>query len=379
MGALLLPGDAGLGAEAVEGLTAELLAVLRRIAVRAPVWTRRAAIGREGPLLVPQAGLPPGPAAEADHPWQVARGSSFTIGLPPGFRARRTDGGVAPPLEVPGSLLWLRGRYVDAEGNVVAVGDGVRAGYVAEFRPPQADWVSGERPPAGAPTARRQAAQAFELAREHTGARGARAERWTEDGFAGQWLVFRLPFRERGVEIGLPVLGGRQSPSLYWIPLTWRSAEQAPAPPPVDPAERFGIRFEQLSRAARRKQPWTAGYLTVPGLQCELPEHWWPSAALRSTDGYPIRLERASGDALGHLERLDARAWPERIADGSGWIELARPGARGAARMFGRDDGARLYVAREGHAFLFEPLAEPYDPPAWKRMLESVRLVRSAD
>ena len=33
------------------------------------------------------------------------------------------DGSVPPPLEIPGGLLWIRGRLIDGEGESVAVGD----------------------------------------------------------------------------------------------------------------------------------------------------------------------------------------------------------------------------------------------------------------
>ena len=205
--------------------------------------------------------------------------------MPPGFRVRRVDGGVAPPRPLPGGLLWLRGRYVDGTDTEVAVGDGDRAGYVARVEAASEAWRAGEVPPVGLPDGSRLASEPFDLAAERTGARNARAERWHEEGFEGEWLVFRLGFDEDGIEIALPMISGRRSPSLFWIPATWRSDDRPPAPPPVDPAGRFGIRFERLTRGAQSRQPWTEGYLTVPGLRVELPKGWWPAAGLRSRDG----------------------------------------------------------------------------------------------
>ena len=377
MGALLIPGDAGLGPGSGVGLMAELRAVLQRVQVRYTNWKLEPAIPRGGPLVLPEGAGSTGADDENAAPWQVARGSGFTIGMPPGFRARRMDGSVPPPTEIPGGLLWLRGRFIDTEGNTVQVGDGRRAGYVAHLKTVMPEWVAGKQPPLGAPAASSESGQSFKLLAERTGAGTARAERWKEPGFAGDWLLFRMRFDQEGFEVGLPVVEGRRSPSLFWIPTTWRPSNRSPAPPPVDPAERFGIKFEQLTLAGRSSLPWAEGYLTVPGLRAELPKGWWPSASLRSSAGYPVRLVDQGGRSLGILTRLEADETLEVSEEGSEWVAQRRPGKHRSAALYRREDGSYLYVAKEGHAFLFRPLEDQAEAETWKRMMQSIQLLRS--
>jgi hypothetical protein len=342
-------------------------------------WKQLGLVPSSGQSLSPPAlGTVPGDKKEDEEPWQVARGSTFTMGLPPGFQARRTDAGVSPPVEIPGTALWFRGRFTDVEGNRVVVGDGERAGYVAFVEPRPEGWAAGKQAPVGAPGAERAAAEPFPLIADRADATAATAERWTESGFAGDWLVFRLSFDDRGVEIGLPVLAGRRSPSLYWIAATWRGADKPPAPPPVDPAERFGIRFERLRPSERIDQPWTQGYLSVPGMRFELPLGWFPAASLRSRDGYPVRFLDESGQTLGLLDRVDSDELQEIVPGSGGWVESERPRRHRAGRVLSRESGLTLFVASEGHAFLFEP-ADELDTEArglWERLLESVQLSR---
>ena len=192
----------------------------------------------------------------------------------------------------------------------------------------------------------------------------------------GEWLVFRLSFAERGLELGLPVVEGRRSPSLFWMPLTLRGPGEAPAAPPVDPAERFGIRFERLSRGEKNRRPWMEGFLFVPGLQVELPIGWWPSASLRSDDGYPIRLMTLEGDVRGRLDWLAASEIPDTTS--AEWEVLPRPKVHRAAKAFRRADGALMYLSAEGSAFLFVPEDRSEETrEAWKRMSDSVQLMRS--
>ena len=261
----------------------------------------------------------------------------------------------------------------------VVVGDGLRAGYVALVEPLPEGWSSGQRPPLGAPQAKAAATESFPLIADRAGAAGATAERWTEEGFAGDWLVFRLVFEQSGVEIGLPVLAGRRSPSLYWIAATWRAGNKPPAPPPVDPAERFGIRFERLRPTERIDQPWTQGYLSVPGMRVEIPLGWFPAASLRSRNGYPVRFVDASGATRGLLNRLDADRLPQIAPGSDGWLESDHPGRHRARRELYKESGERLFVAREGHGFLFEPGDTETDDARelWRRLVESAQLMRS--
>ncbi|MCP3979870.1 MAG: hypothetical protein GY716_11225 [bacterium] len=379
VGVLLMPGDAGLGGAGAEDLTLELEAVLDRMQIRPRVWSAQVPIPVGSRIDIPEAGEPPRDKTEEDAPWAVAYAPGFTVGLPPGFRARRIEESVPAPVArvIPGGLLWLRGRFRDTEGNRVVVGDGERVGYLARVEAPGAEWVKGKAAPLGAPTATLEAGQAFDLLRERAKAKAGRAERWAEEGFAGEWLVFRLAFADHGFEIGLPVLDGARSASLYWIAATWRPEHLPPAEPPVDPAARFGISFDRLTSAGKVNSPWTEGFLEVPGLRLEVPRDWVPAASLRTDDGFPVRLvEQQTGKTLGVLVRLAADELPDTDGEQSGWTTLGKNrGSRAKAAY--RRDADSIVLAQEGHGFLLRLLAETEaNSVPWERMVRSVQLLR---
>lgn len=369
LGALLVTGDGGFGPQGFDTLDEELLHVLRRVEVRADRWEVAPPVPRGATLAAPEAGFAEWAADEREDPWQVVDAASFTLGVPPGIRARRLDGAIPAPDPLEGAAVWLRGRFVDRDGTSVAVGDGIRFGYVAEREGPPQGWARGLLPPLAAPRAEPVGGDRFPSAAEETGSRTARAERWREPGFGGTWLVFRLVRDDGGIEIGLPVVEGWRSPALFWIPVSWRVAGETPAPPPFDPAERFGIRFRRLTRLERSDRPWLEGTLDVPGLRLELPRDWWPLVALRSRDGYPLRLVHARGDELGRLVRLE-----DATAPAGEWNDGDPDRPRGAARR--RADGAACWVAADGSGFLLEPAAALGDGErreAWERLVESGR------
>ena len=383
LGALLLPGDAGLGADGTSGLTEEMMGVLRHIEIRPAAWKAQVAVPETTDLIVPVTVETPGEGNEELTPWQVARGPGFTIGLPPGFRARRMDGGVPAPRELPGGLLWFRGRCLDTDGIRLVVGDGNRFGYVARIDEPDKEWTSGTRAPLGAMSAKRADIESFPLLAERSRAEKATAERWTEPGFAGQWMVFRMRFADHGYEVGIPVLEGRLSVSLVWIAVTWRDDGRQPAPPPVDPAERFGIKFERLTRVDRDKQPWMEGFLTVPGLRAEVSRGWFPAASLRSEDGYPIRFVDDDGVTVGVMNRIDPEDLKARESMLARLTPLEKPGRFRAASVYRDTDRTHLFVAESGEGFLFE-MGRPGTSDSksslertrelWDLMMRSVRL-----
>jgi hypothetical protein len=379
VGALLLPGDAGLGAPAIEDLTLELLAVVNRLELRPHAWRLREGIPRGELVELPVMPDLPGDLTEKDQPWQVVRAQGFTMGLPPGFRARRMDGTVPPPVEIPGGLLWIRGRLIDEHGETVAVGDDRRIGYVAEVRPPTKSWVAGESPPFGAGKAEKRATEPFSLLAERSGAKTARVENWHEAGWSGEWLVCRIAFRQVGFEIALPVVAGERSAALYWIAATWRPDTKAPAPPPVDPALRFGIRFERLRPSEQSRQPWTAGFLWVPGLRTEVPKGWTPLATLRSSDGYPIRLAGPTGATVARLEHLEAAELPSKEELEHDWVAVTEFRVRRALSVHRQGD-RYLVIGAKGDGFLYEPLALGEDDDEsrvfWVRMVKSSQLMR---
>jgi hypothetical protein len=377
LGTLLLPGDAGLGIAAKEDLTIELLAVLDRIELHAEAWTDSVLAPAGTELRPPRLESPPVDADEREDPWQIARGRDFTLGMPPGLRSKQVDYGVGPPRPVEGGLLWIRGRFVDRDETTVIVGDARRAGYVAELPTVAEGWLSGKTPPLGAPEARPVSGQPFPTVLDWTRAEAARAEKWRDPSFAGEWLVFRLAFAGRAIEIGLPILGGGNSLALFWIPCTWREADQAPAAPPVDPARRFGIRFETLAGADRRTHPLAQGFLVAPGLRMEIPKGWAPVVNLRSRDGFPIKLWDDQGRGAGTLDYLpDGTRSIE--PGGLPWTPEKRPKAYGAVEVRHREDGTWVYVSPSGSAFLLEPDTKNGPlPAAWDRMARTVQLTRT--
>lgn len=380
LAALILPGDAGLGTRGIAGLEAEARFLVSRIEVRPVAWRHETPLAAGASVGVPSAGLPPGDRSEATDAWQVSVGGGFTLGLPPGFRTYRLDAGVPAAEHVPGALLWLRGRFRDLSGQLVAVGDDRRYGYVASVQPLTAEWIAGAVPPRGAPGASLAVPRPLAAAQmaEAAGAQSASAERWSEPRFAGDWIVFRLRYAQHGVEVALPVLGGRRSPSLFWIGQAFRPAGWPPAPPPVDPSERFGIEFERLTPAGRKASPWLEGYLHVPGLRAEVSRGFLPAASLRSTDGFPVRFQDEDGRVIATLRPLapaDVAAW---IAARPALAELPKPGRHRAARVLAESGGAHLFVDAAGYAFVFEIVPEVGTEiqERFRIMMESVRLDR---
>ena len=376
---LIVPGDAGLGQEALTGMLQEIQAVFARLGVDPTVWPVMPALPRAGAVVPPLVGAVPGEGDEQADPWQVAEARDFTIGLPPGVRMRRTDGAVAPPEEIPEQRLWLRGRYRDLDGRLVAIGDATRAGYVSRLEPDEA-WLAGESPPLGVPGARRESTGDFDAAVIESKGRSALAQSWKEPGFDGQWLIFRLTMKDHGVEIGLPVTSGVESESIYWIATTYRPAGQSPAPPPVDPAQRFGIKFERLSAAEKRSTKWTEGVLTVPGLRVDMPLQWYPSASLRSRDGYPVRITVSRVGDVGNVARVPAEEVGGLNLDSEEWTQGGKPKFHRASAVYRGANANALFVSPEGHAFLFEFSAPDGDTADvakwWERMLKTVQLRR---
>jgi len=344
---------------------------------REEAWAEIGDEAVEGRIVLPRLGLAPRPWDEREDAWQIARGYGFTLGLPPGLHAMVLTPSFTGPHPVSGGAMWFRGRFLNSKGEPVVIGDGSRGGYVVEVAEPSPEWIAGNYPPAAALSSKLVKGVALDLATERTGAKAARAERWTEPGFPGEWLVFRLIFEAGGIEIDIPVLEGRSSEALFWIPVSWRPNTMPPAPPPVDPASRFGIKFEKLGPAAQTHEPWIEGHLTAPGIRLGLPKDWWPVASLRSKNGFPIRIIDLTGATQGRLIRAEpgdpVLAPPE---DGT-WTPVSRPKRYRATAIHAREDGTRIYVAREGHGFVLRP--EPgsgVDVARWQNLLESVFLTR---
>jgi hypothetical protein len=374
LGALLLPGDAGLGLEAIPGLMMELHAVLGRTVLHVEAWPE-IPFSADSRKIPPALRMPPGDRSEAEDPWQTALALGFSIGLPPGLQAMRTDSGPGAGLAVPGGLLWIRGRFIDRNGDRVVVGDTARAGYVAALEGVDMEWPRSTRLPAGLKAGQRLALQDFDVVRDRTGAASATAARWSEDGFEGEWLVFRLGFGKTSLEIGFPLLEGRKSEALFWLPTTIRTGGRPPAPPPLDPAERFGITFERLTRTQRKETPWMEGYLTVPGLRVEIPLGWYPVNAMRTRDGFPIRMYDGQGELCGLLEQVDEAWFATFDPAAEGWEPISRPGRFRALGAWRNGSGAGLFRSKSGGGFRLAPQAAGAGE-GWERMIGTVQMMR---
>ena len=88
-----------------------------------------------------------------------------------------------------------------------------------------------------------------------------------------------------------------------------------------------------------------------------------------------MRLLDATTGTVARLVKADPADLD--LADGDAWASIKRPGRYHASAAYEGPDGQRLYVAREGHAFMLVP--DPETPPpeeAWERLLESALLTK---
>ena len=376
VGALGIPGDAGLGRPARADLTEEVVFVARR----AEVTDASAGAPVPGALKPPEVLPPAGDADETSAGWQVLAGPGFTLGLPPGIRAMRLDLGVPPPRPLPFAAVWLRGRFVDRDKLDVAVGDGTHAGYVAVRDDPDEAWTAGVAPPFGAPAAEKlDEAPLDEPVTSWTHASRAKVSHWKDPGFAGDWLLFRLQFPGRGVEIGLPVLGSWRSLALFWIPVTWRAEGEPPAPPPIDPAASRGVRFDRLSGAARSQQPQVEGTLYVGTLRLDLPRGYWPVASLASRDGLPVSILDEHGKEIGRIVPYEREGGETAPSAEQGWSAAKHPGAQRAAQLWTHGEGGLVIVGKDGRGYALTPgTLDGTSKTAWMRMRDSASLTKTA-
>jgi hypothetical protein len=371
IGVLLLAGRGGLGPEAFEARLLELEVAAGAVEVNPDLW-RSVPPSGPGEFALPVLPQAPEAADERKDGWQVVEAGAGTLALPPGLLARRTDLGVPAPRPLAGGVLWLRGRFTDREGTEVVVGDAVRAGYVAQVGKPAPGWAGAPTAPVGVPRGTRAALEPFSLAADRSRALAATAARWTEPGFAGDWLVFRLQGSAFGVEIGLPVLRGRASPALFWIPATYRPPGMPAAAPPVDPTDRLGIRFEPPLPSEARRDPMLEGRVSGPGFRAEVPKGWWPRANLRAADGFPLEFIDRKLEVWAVLERRPSGEPDPAEADG--WRPEKRPRSWGAAAAWSRPDGALALRAPDGTQWRLLPQGEP-DPGKWRRLSGQLALL----
>jgi hypothetical protein len=161
--------------------------------------------------------------------------------------------------------------------------------------------------------------------------------------------------------------------------MTYRGKDLPPAPPPIDPAERFGIRFERLEGSERRDRPWSEGILHAPGVTVELPRGWWPVVSMRSRNGFPVTLIDERGARVGRLDLAPSGSPIRQAVESEGWEARKRPSRNRATAVYQGPDGRMLFVGKGGGGFLLEPEAEGVaETDSWKILVGGLRLTRSA-
>ena len=117
------------------------------------------------------------------------------------------------------------------------------------------------------------------------------------------------------------------------------------------------------------------GFLTVPGLRIEIPLGWYPVNALRTRDGFPIRLYDGQGELCGLLEQVN-EAWFETFDPAAeGWKPISRPGRFRALGAWRNGSGAGLFRSKSGGGFRLAPQAAGAGE-GWERMIGTVQMMR---
>jgi hypothetical protein len=224
---------------------------------------------------------------------------------------RRMD--AASPIKKRSSnVLWLKGEFTDNNGISVKMGDQEFFGYVDLFEletvAQSVKYTLGKpkpRPPLSDPGSKFVSGQDYtSIAKEAAACDYSWVGRFQGDLFSGTWLVFRMSYEKLIVEFGFPMVRGEESPSIFWIPTTFRVEGMPTALPPVDAAEKFNISFQHGSVSERRDPLGKEGDLYTPEFSVEIPSGWKPSINYRSIDGYPITVKESQGDAFFKIIKL---------------------------------------------------------------------------
>lgn len=342
------PGTAGLGTAGLEQSRLEIQEALAE-AVLVPVrWSGLAVLdagaGEEFPVPIAGGRLLPGD--ERVSPWRTYPAGEFTLALPPGAIAAPPAGAPARSApRSPGALLWFRGRFRDRDGVEVAVGDEARAAGVAVLtaaddaqararalgRGPQAD------PPLADPGAALiSTLDVTKTLGAETGASAVSMSRFRPSTPGVEWLVCRLAFGRRLMEIDIPAVSGASSIALFWIPATARPVHGPPPPPPVDLSGRLGILFLRPPPSERRESFYKEGDLRSREFTMIVARGYSVVLDTVSPDAFPVRLAHEGGAAIVRLEKLP------RSSAGD---------VSGSEALRGRlESSLRAWLAREGFA-----------------------------
>jgi tetratricopeptide (TPR) repeat protein len=305
--AAALIGAGGLGKEEIAKISDELNILMRSISFRKEVWRMEEGICDIDRLYFP---LPPEytgppPFSEEEMPWKVVQGSGFTLLVPPGVIARKMSAASPIPWRS-ANVLWMKGEFSDSTGKSVKIGDQEFYGYMdllnMQTEKKSVQYTLGRlepRPPLSDPYSKYLSGEDFTaIAKEAAACDRAWVGKYKGNQFSGIWLVFRMSFKKFVVEFGFPMVRGMDSPSIFWIPTTFRLEGVPTALPPVDAAEKFNISFRNASMSERRDPLGKEGDLYTPEFSLEIPSGWKPSINYRSIDGYPITVKELKGKAF---------------------------------------------------------------------------------
>jgi len=314
----VFPGTGGLGKEGLEQTRAEIQEALAEAVLVPPRWATLALLdaGDGEDVPVPIAGGRTAAGDETTSPWRTYPAGEFTLALPPGAIAATAEG--APESSAPhraGAVLWFRGRFRDRDGADVAIGDEARAGSIdlwtarseeeARVRALGKGTVSD--PPLADPGA--VLVSTLDVTRTlgaETGASAVSLSRFRPSWPGVEWLVCRLAFGARLVEIDIPAVTGAGSIALYWIPATVRPVHGTPPPPPVDLSGRLGILFLRPPPSERREAFYKEGDLRSREFTMIVARDYTVVLDTVSPDAFPVRLSHQGGGALVRLEKLPA-------------------------------------------------------------------------
>lgn len=340
------PGTGGLGKEGLEQSRAEIQEALAESVVVPPRWDTVTVIDAEdgSEFPVPVAGGRTAPGDENASPWRTYPVGEFTLALPPGMIA-------APPAAAPaasaprraGARLWFRGRFRDRDGLDVAVGDETHAASVdLQNAASEAEAVArtlgkgaSVAPPLADPGA--VLVSTLDVTRTlgaETGASAVSLTRFRPSSLGVEWLVCRMAFGARLMEIDIPAAQGSKSIALFWIPATVRLVHGSPPPPPVDLSGRLGILFLRPPPTERRESFYKEGDLRSADFTMIVARGYSVVLDTVSPDAFPVRLTHMDNGAIVRLEKIPLD--PARGAESGS-------GARGQL-----EELVRAWLAHEG-------------------------------
>lgn len=307
------PGTGGLGPSGAQQVREEILEAMTGAVLAPTQWAGLPTLEPGDDLPVPVPGQGDEGRDERHAPWRVLPAMGFTIALPPGTTAALPE--QAPAHSAPRrstAALWFRGRFIDRDGTSVVIGDERRAGSVdvldlgseEQARNHALARGTAAKPPIADPQARLiTALDVTKTLSNETECTAAWIGRFSPSSGRFEWLVTRLTYASRVVEIALPVFEGSRSIALYWIPSTVRTLHGPPPPPPVDLSGRLGITFVRPPPEERRESFYKEGDLKSSEFTMIVPRGFQVILSSDAPDALPVKMSDADEQASARLDR----------------------------------------------------------------------------